>query len=100
MRFAFVGTVWWRRLQPNATYFGLVGQAILPAAAFQAALFGPRASLRTRKFRLKAGCSQDWLPHNLCRICFQSKVSDIGLSVCRVRTPANTSFADSGRSVP
>jgi hypothetical protein len=34
----------------------LVGQAILPAAAFQAAF---------RKRRLKAGGSQDWLPHFL-----------------------------------
>jgi len=37
-----------------------VGQAILPAAAFQAAL---SAHARASKRRLKAGCSQDWLPH-------------------------------------
>jgi len=35
-----------------------VGQAILPAAAFQAAF---SHSLNER--RLKAGGSQDWLPH-------------------------------------
>jgi hypothetical protein len=40
----------------------LVGQAILPAAAFQAALLG---LLKMGESRLKAGCSQDWLPHNL-----------------------------------
>jgi len=36
----------------------IVGRAILPAAAFQAA-FSKKA-----KRRLKAGGSQDWLPHN------------------------------------
>ena len=64
-----------------------VGQAILPAAAFQAAfrtwtsqqfqtkggVFGlvcfkspaakPEKFVRRRGSRLKAGCSQDWLPH-------------------------------------
>ena len=38
----------------------VVGQAILPAAAFQAALSG-----YARDGRLKAGCSQDWLPHSI-----------------------------------
>src|SRR5580658_9709055 len=53
----------------NATYFGLVGQAILPAAAFQAALFGPRASLRTRKrpaeSRLQPGLAAPQFLQNL-----------------------------------
>jgi hypothetical protein len=40
-----------------------VGQAILPAAAFQAAFSGHAEVLDPRKRRLKAGCSQDWLPH-------------------------------------
>ena len=41
-----------------------VGQAILPAAAFQAALSGQPESLRSvAPRRLKAGGSQDWLPH-------------------------------------
>ena len=31
------------------------------------------------KRRLKAGCSHDWLPHNLCRMATGPKVSDIGL---------------------
>ena len=39
-----------------------VGQAILPAAAFQAAL-GHKRAFVLGKSRLKAGCSQDWLPH-------------------------------------
>jgi len=37
-----------------------VGQAILPAAAFQAAF---RWNLVYGQRRLKAGGSQDWLPH-------------------------------------
>jgi hypothetical protein len=43
------------RLKPNVTKLFLVGQAILPAAAYQAA----------RSRRLKAGGSQNWLPHNI-----------------------------------
>jgi protein SCO1/2 len=41
----------------------LVGQAILPAAAFQAALSSTARAFTPGKRRLKAGCSQDWLPH-------------------------------------
>jgi hypothetical protein len=41
-----------------------VGQAILPAAAFQAAFSGLATFSITEKRRLKAGGSQDWLPHN------------------------------------
>jgi hypothetical protein len=41
-----------------------VGRAILPAAAFQAAFSGPERAFVLGKGRLKAGCSQDWLPHN------------------------------------
>jgi len=40
-----------------------VGQAILPAAAFQAALSSHARVLAPGKRRLKAGGSQDWLPH-------------------------------------
>jgi hypothetical protein len=40
-----------------------VGQAILPAAAFQAALSGHERAFVIGRGRLKAGCSQDWLPH-------------------------------------
>jgi hypothetical protein len=46
-------------------YSVAVGQAILPAAAFQAALLGRDRSFTTGKCRLKAGCSQDWLPHKV-----------------------------------
>jgi hypothetical protein len=42
----------------------IVGQAILPAAAFQAAPSGYEQSFASGKGRLKAGCSQDWLPHS------------------------------------
>jgi hypothetical protein len=41
----------------------VVGQAILPAAAFQAALSGYERVFAPAKRRLKAGGSQDWLPH-------------------------------------
>jgi hypothetical protein len=41
----------------------IVGRAILPAAAFQAALWLSQSP----KSRLKASCSQDCLPHNFCR---------------------------------
>src|SRR5271165_783258 len=36
-----------------------------------------KPSHRTRRGRLKAGRSQDWLPHRLCGIKSRSKVSDI-----------------------
>jgi thiol:disulfide interchange protein len=42
-----------------------VGQAILPAAAFQAAGSGDTRIFKVGKRRLKAGGSQDWLPHIL-----------------------------------
>jgi hypothetical protein len=51
-------------LVPDASAF-VVGQAILPAAAFQAALSGRVRAFAPGKGRLKAGCSQDWLPHSL-----------------------------------
>jgi hypothetical protein len=41
----------------------LVGQAILPAAAFQAAYSGRKRVFASGERRLKAGGSQDWLPH-------------------------------------
>jgi hypothetical protein len=41
----------------------MVGQAILPAAAFQAALSELASVFEPEKRRLKAGCSQDWPPH-------------------------------------
>jgi hypothetical protein len=41
----------------------VVGQAILPAAAFQAALSGDEEVFAPGERRLKAGGSQDWLPH-------------------------------------
>jgi hypothetical protein len=41
----------------------IVGRAILPAAAFQAALFRHFGLFRFGNRRLKAGGSQDWLPH-------------------------------------
>jgi len=40
-----------------------VGQAILPAAAFQAALSGQAQIVTLDRRRLKAGGSQDWPPH-------------------------------------
>jgi hypothetical protein len=52
----------------------IVGRAILPAAAFQAAFClsqGPKS-------RLKAGCSQDCLPHNFCRPHVQRNLCGIG----------------------
>ena len=55
---------------PNAAYVShnrdsafVVGQAILPAAAFLGGFSGRRRLLVLRKSRLKACCSQDWLPH-------------------------------------
>jgi hypothetical protein len=45
-----------------------VGRAILPAAAFHAALSGHTLLFAVFKRRLKAGCSQDWLPHKFCGI--------------------------------
>src|ERR1039457_6986656 len=36
-------------------------------------LFRAMSDFVARQGRLKAGCSQDWLPHNLCRIAMASK---------------------------
>ena len=44
-----------------------VGQAILPAAAFQAARRARREFSRAARRRLKAGGSHDWLPHRAAR---------------------------------
>jgi len=45
----------------------LVGQAILPAAAFQAAVPDGAPIFKLGRRRLKAGGSQDWLPHFLTK---------------------------------
>src|ERR1035441_7686143 len=42
----------------------IVGQAILPAAAFLGGSLRRCGRLRSRQRRLKAGCSQDWMPHS------------------------------------
>jgi protein SCO1/2 len=47
----------------SAWSFTVVGRAILPAAAFQAALTIDAPVFAPGKRRLKAGGSQDWLPH-------------------------------------
>jgi hypothetical protein len=49
----------------KASSIVFVGQAILPAAAFQAAYSDQGRIFNLGKRRLKAGGSQDWLPH-LC----------------------------------
>src|ERR1700735_1437105 len=49
----------------RAPFFILVGQPTLPAAGFQRALDGCEDSRIARKSRLKGGCRQDCLPHNL-----------------------------------
>jgi hypothetical protein len=61
-------------LAASAAYFShnwdsafVVGQAILPAAAFPGGSWGRRRVLVSRKSRLKAGCSHDWLPHYSCK---------------------------------
>jgi hypothetical protein len=43
------------------------GQAIMPAAAFPGGFSAHLRVLVSRKSRLKAGCSHDWLPHCSCR---------------------------------
>src|SRR6202021_3066991 len=47
-----------------------VGQAIMPAAAFQAALSDHARVFARGARRLKAGGSQDWLPHKLFVLAF------------------------------
>src|SRR5450759_1235377 len=42
----------------------IVGRAILPASAFLGGSSCRCGSPRARQRRLKAGCSQDWLPHS------------------------------------
>jgi hypothetical protein len=56
----------WHRVYRDSVavlYARDVGRAILPAAAFQAALPVEGQAFAPGKRRLKAGCSQDWLPH-------------------------------------
>jgi hypothetical protein len=42
-------------------------------------LVGFLGRLVPRRSRLKAGCSQDWLPHDFCRQQLQEKLSGIVL---------------------
>jgi hypothetical protein len=76
---AFVGQVGnLRRIvnPPASSSYNLpyVGQAILPAAAFQAALLRGRKAVpqywlrHSEARRLKAGGSQDWLPHTGAKV--------------------------------
>jgi hypothetical protein len=46
----------------------IVGQVILSVAAFQAAVLDHVRAFATGESRLKAGCSQDWLPHSLMSV--------------------------------
>src|SRR5438105_3115931 len=58
-------------LPPAGSGKRLVGQAILPATAFQAVRSGqPQFDKRLTldKRRLKVGGSQDWLPHLVCGV--------------------------------
>jgi hypothetical protein len=71
-----------------------VGQAILPAAAFQAALSGES---RIFKRRLKAGGSQDWLPHFSSSI-DSARSSRIDSARSSRIVSARSSGIDSGRS--
>jgi hypothetical protein len=45
-------------------------------------LLRARLESSPRERRLKTGCSQDWMPHNLCGISVLGKLSGIGLSAC------------------
>ena len=51
-----------------------------PRSRLSGGLFAPRASLRSRGRRLKAGGSQDWLPHDLCRMAASIKNISHGFS--------------------
>ena len=68
----------------------VVGRAILPAATFQAA-FRAMSGPSRGKGRLKAGCSQDWLPHKLGGI-----ISGIKEYVASGTDPEGTPCATSG----
>src|ERR1039457_5240247 len=54
-------------------------------------LFRAMSDFVARQGRLKAGCSQDWLPHNLCRIAMASKTKWHWAEGCP--TNANTRLA-------
>jgi len=58
----------------------MVGRAILPAAAFQAAFYLSQAP----KNRLKAGCSQDCLPRNALRASSQRSAFSCQLAGVRL----------------
>jgi hypothetical protein len=60
-----------------------VGQAILPAAAFQAARRDRRESSCAARRRLKAGGSHDWLPHRAAE-----PQPSVGMSADAARTSA------------
>src|ERR1035441_5580012 len=46
-------------------------------------LFRAMSDFVARQGRLKAGCSLDWLPHNLCRIAMASKTKWHWASACQ-----------------
>ena len=62
-----------------------------PAAAFQAAFARHVRVFDPRRRRLKAGCSQDWLPHDLCRIVTRiKKYVALGKSACATGATQST----------
>jgi hypothetical protein len=65
-------------------YEFVVGQALLPAAAFLSGSSGHGRVLASVKSRLKAGCSQDRLPHNL-RNQFGEKYVALRTSACATK---------------
>jgi hypothetical protein len=67
----------------------VVGQAILPAAAFQSAHSSDVEVFALAGRRLKAGGSPDWLPHRRCRRPIAFKLNDIGYD-CPRHTDSRT----------
>src|SRR5258708_3592574 len=73
----------------------LVGQAILPAAAFQAAVPDGAPIFRLGRRRLKAGGSQDWLPHILLVL-----ITGLAPPLGVVEDPVHWTLTFDSKSVP
>jgi len=74
------------KLKHNVTYFASgrqfctnCGAGNLARSRLLGGFSGRRRVFVPRERRLKAGCSQDWLPHNSCRQFTLGKVSGIVL---------------------
>jgi hypothetical protein len=96
------------KLKHNVTYFASgrqfctnCGAGNLARSRLLGGFSGRRRVFVPRERRLKAGCSQDWLPHNLCRQFTLGKVSGIELkhAPLPIDQPGGACFSLPGRLI-